>query len=113
MLKAKSLTPIEKYAQDVRMGHVDLKRPPLPLFSIYDSKANAFAPPFVAANNALAIRMFGQEARQASSNLAKFSEDYSLHHVGFFDESNGSLASVPPTEISRARNFTEAPPELG
>jgi len=53
-------------------------------FSVYDSKAESFLPPFFLHNIALAIRSFTQACNDPTHAFARFPEDYTLFHVGSF-----------------------------
>jgi len=84
----------------------------LQAFSVYDSKAKAFSPPFFQANNALAIRAFTELANdEGRNNVSRFPEDFSLHHIGEFDDSTGKLSELPPTNLGLASQFTAAAPK--
>lgn len=59
-------------------------------YSLFDSKAKLFSQPFFALNDAVAKRMCHASA-QGDSALAKNPEDYSLFHIGEFDDDKGLL----------------------
>jgi len=60
-------------------------------FSIYDTKAQAYLPPFFMATIGLGVRAFGDVLRDSSSPLSKHPRDYELYKVGEFDDSTGHL----------------------
>jgi len=60
-------------------------------FSIYDTKALAFMPPFFMPSIGLGVRAFGDVLRDPSSPLAKHPRDYELFKVGDFDDSTGAI----------------------
>lgn len=64
------------------------------VFSIYDSKAEAYLPPFITPNIAVAVRMFSSAACDPTHNFAKFAGDYTLFEIGKFDDSKGEFISV-------------------
>lgn len=66
----------------------------LKLYSIRDSKTEAFNAPFKALTHPEAIRMFQQIMENPETLIAKFPADYALFYVGTFDEQSGRLMSV-------------------
>lgn len=60
-------------------------------YSIYDSKAEAFLPPFLAANIATAKRLVLQAAVDPTHQFHQFAADYTLFEVGEWDENEGLL----------------------
>jgi hypothetical protein len=65
------------------------------IYSIFDSKAEAYLDPFYAPTDGVAIRMFQQAANDASSDFHKFAADYTLFKIGEFDVAGGL---VEPTK---------------
>lgn len=61
------------------------------IYSVYDSKAEAFLKPFFAAADGLAIRMFQQAANDLEHDFSKWAEDYTLFNLGKWDPKNGTL----------------------
>lgn len=64
----------------------------LSIFAIYDSKAEAFLPPFTAPNAKVAQRMFTQAAHEPTSNFHLHAEDYTLFELGNFDDGTGTIS---------------------
>ena len=64
------------------------------LYSILDTKSNLYSPPFVAQNDAIAIRMVMDILRNPDNNLSRYPEDHQLMVVGFWDEINGEIMGV-------------------
>lgn len=60
-------------------------------FSIYDSKAEAYLPPFFTTTPALAMRSFQAAANTAEHDFHKYAADYTLFQIGHFDDSNAEL----------------------
>jgi len=69
------------------------------IFSIYDSKAEAYLQPFFAPTKAYAIRQFTQAANDESADFHKFAADYTLFELGSWDEQTGTIA---PNEAKTA-----------
>lgn len=56
------------------------------IFSIYDSKAEAYITPFFSPTTATAIRQFEQACNDQNTDFHKFAGDYTLFEIGNFDE---------------------------
>lgn len=63
----------------------------LHIYSVYDSKAKAFLPPFFMHNDALAKRIFGDCASDPKHQFNKHPEDYSLFCLGSWDDQNALI----------------------
>ena len=59
------------------------------VFSIYDAKAEAYLPPFILPNIALAKRVFGECVNSSDHQFSKSPFDYTLFRLGQFDDSAG------------------------
>lgn len=68
------------------------------LVSMLDKASGAFATPVVFRSLALAERSFRDEVNRESPENAAFHhpEDFSLHHVGTFEEADGTLTPANP-----------------
>lgn len=71
----------------------------LGVYSVFDRKAAVFARPFVAPNDAMAVRSFLAARQDPSTELAKFPEDFSLHRLGSFDDDTGELFGTTPAVV--------------
>lgn len=56
------------------------------IFSVYDSKAEAFLPPFFAPTTAVGIRNFEGAANDSGHQFFRFAADYTLFELGSWDE---------------------------
>lgn len=61
------------------------------VFSVFDSKAMAFLPLFCCRNAGVALRSFEQACKDSSHDFNKYAADYTLFHIGSFDEDSGTL----------------------
>ena len=78
----------------------------LSVFAIFDSKAEAYASPFFMGAIGQAIRAFSDEASNDSSNIAKHPEDYTLFHLGTYDDATASFDLLPtPRSLGVAVEF--------
>lgn len=66
------------------------------LFSVYDSKANAFLPPFVLAETGMAKRAFSNCANDVNHQFGRNPEDFTLYRVGGFDDEFGAVDRQEP-----------------
>ena len=56
------------------------------VFSIYDSKAQAYFPPFCLHNPQMAIRQFTDMVNDIESRISKHPEDYTLFQIAEWDD---------------------------
>lgn len=67
------------------------------IFTVYDSKAEAYLSPFAANTPGLAERMFTDMVQTQGHQFALHPEDYTLYRIGTYDT---HTASIAPTEHS-------------
>lgn len=70
------------------------------VFSIYDEKAEAFLPPFILPKTEMAQRVFGDCINSADHQFSKHPSDYTLFHMGNFDDEKGEFIRHPNTKQS-------------
>lgn len=63
------------------------------VFAVYDSKAEAYLPPFFVQNQAVALRSFASAAQDADHQFHKFGADYTLFELGEYDDSTGVITT--------------------
>lgn len=63
------------------------------LYAVKDNKVGFLNAPFIAPNNAAAMRMFGDTVQDTNTLLNKHPEDYELYSLGEMDENTGELFS--------------------
>jgi len=63
----------------------------LSLFSIHDSKAEAFIQPFFAINPAVAIRQFTTAVNDPTTQFSQTPGDYTLFELGTFEQDNAKF----------------------
>lgn len=59
------------------------------VYTVYDSKVEAYLPPFMAQTKGHAVRMFSDEVNNEQSALHRHPEDYTLFEIGEFDDAKG------------------------
>lgn len=78
----------------------------LKMFSVFDSKAEAFITPFFAQARGVAIRMFMEAAQDRDHAFFKHSADYTLFDLGEFDQVTGMFKPEPaPVSLGTAIQF--------
>lgn len=60
-------------------------------FAVYDAKIGAHMQPFFMDTNAAAIRAFIDLAQDQRTMIAKHPEDFTLMHLGSYDEETGTF----------------------
>lgn len=63
----------------------------LTVCSVYDSKVNAFSPPFCVKSRGEAIRSFTDAVRDTTLNFHRHPADYRLFILGTWDDQDGSF----------------------
>lgn len=80
----------------------------LELFCVYDAKAESFLPPFDMLTRGQAMRAFADQVNKQDSNFNRHAADYTLFHVGSFDQLKGELKPlVPPVALANALTVRE------
>lgn len=64
------------------------------MFSVYDSKANAYLNPFYARTTGVAIRQFTQAVNDQTHDFHKFAGDYTLFELGEFNVETGHVTML-------------------
>lgn len=61
------------------------------VFTIYDSKAEAYLQPFFMKSKGEAIRAITACVEDSQHNFCKYAEDFTLFEIGTFDDSNAFI----------------------
>lgn len=69
------------------------------IFTIFDSKAEIFLPPFYAINQGVAIRRCMATMRDLDHDFCQHAEDYTLFEIGTFNSLEGAIESRPPIAV--------------
>lgn len=76
------------------------------VFSVFDSKAQAYGVPFFAVNEGLAVRSFTDLVNDSRSTVNRYPDDFILYHVGQFDDSDGKLVALKePVSLGHASGY--------
>jgi len=63
------------------------------MFTVYDSKAELYLPPFYNQTTGQAVRAFGDTCNQKDHPFNKHPEDYTLFELGTFDDNTAIIVS--------------------
>lgn len=77
------------------------------VFSVYDSKAQTYCTPFFSVNTSTAMRDFAHAANDKGTDLYKFSLDYTLFHIGSFNEETAEITVQIPVNLGTANQFIQ------
>lgn len=77
------------------------------IYSIKDGKAGSFLPPFLAVNDALAVRQI-REIMSQQVQFSKYADDFSLYRLAAFDQDTGELIPETPKFIINFVTLKEA-----
>lgn len=80
----------------------------LKIFSVFDSKADAYQTPFFMPSTGQAVRAFRDLANDASSLVSRHPADFTLCCVGVFDDASGKVVSLDQVErLGQASDYKE------
>lgn len=78
------------------------------IFSVRDSKAEAYMAPLFLPTKGIAIRMFADAIADSKHQFGSHPEDYHLFELGEFDDSTGSFTLHPsPVSVGGALEFVK------
>ena len=76
------------------------------IFTVHDSKAEAYLPPFYLPARGAALRSFSDTANDASHAFNQHPGDYTLFALGTYDDSSSSFDLLPtPLNLGLALDF--------
>jgi len=80
-------------------------------YAVFDNKALRYLNPFFMQSHPEAIRAFGDNCLNKETTWNKYPTDYDLYFIGYFDQENAELNSLPtpPHFIARALDFVKLP----
>lgn len=78
----------------------------LHLFSVYDSKALAYMPPFNMGSRGAAIRAFEDTCDDPNHQFSRHPEDFTLFELATFDDADGTFNILStPHPLAKAIEF--------
>lgn len=81
----------------------------LQIYSIHDSVAEAFLPPFFLPNNAMAIRTFASCINDDNHQFGRHPHDYTLFHLGDWDDQDAKASIIPCNAIGNGVEYVQRP----
>lgn len=79
------------------------------IFSVFDSKAEAYLPPMFVQSRGVAIRMFSSAVADEKHDFFRYPADYTLFELGQFDDSNAQfILHSTPVSLGLASEFKAA-----
>ncbi len=76
------------------------------LFAVHDAVADRWLEPFSGPTIEFGIRGFKEACETDGHQFMKHAEDYSLWHIGTFDEALGVLEGFTARKVAMASSFT-------
>lgn len=84
------------------------------VFSVHDKAVGAFLPPFFTRSKMEAMRSFAEACCDEKHQFFRHASDYTLYHLGEFDDSSGLFAVRDPVRVlSAIECAVEMPPPDG
>lgn len=81
----------------------------LSMFSVYDSKVEAFIQPFFAPKTAVGLRLFKAACNNAEADFHRFAADYTLFELGEFDQDTAAFnIHATPINLGVALTFIDS-----
>lgn len=82
-------------------------------YSIFDTKALQYHPPFYSSTDGAAVRSLSDLANDPNTNIGRHPADYVLYCVGTWDDNKGDFAPVSPLmHVMDAVALVKLTPEL-
>lgn len=82
---------------------------PVNMFCVFDAAADRFLHPFNSPSIDTAIREFKRAVTTPDHQFNRFPDDYSLFHIGQFNDETGHLEPEAPRSIATARQLYDTP----
>lgn len=82
-------------------------------YSIFDTKALQYHPPFYSSTDGAAVRSLSDLANDANTNIGRHPTDYVLYCVGTWDDNKGTFLPLSPLmHVMDAVALVKLTPEL-
>lgn len=73
------------------------------MYSVYDSKVEAYAQPIFMRTHGEAIRSFESACNNEQHEFSKHASDYTLFHIGSYDDSDATFeCNMTPIPLAKA-----------
>ena len=80
------------------------------LFTVYDTKAEIFLPPFFVPTVGIATRAFSDAINNEDHQFGKHPHDYTLFRLGYFDDSNAEMVNNDKISLGNGVEFVHQTP---
>jgi len=77
------------------------------IFTIYDSKAQAYLTPFFLHKDGMAMRVFADCVNDKNHQFGKHPEDYTLFRIGSWDDDKAKFLTNNPIAIGNGVEFID------
>lgn len=75
------------------------------LYAVRDIAANSYMAPFMAVNDAVAIRSFAFAFKDDRSTMAAAPADYDLCHIANYDMQTGEVTPIDKVIVARGTDY--------
>lgn len=75
------------------------------MFTVFDTKAETFMPPFFVPSRGLAIRAFEDCINSKEHHFGQHPADYTLFYLGYFDTDVGKFGEPEKTSVGNGVEF--------
>lgn len=75
------------------------------MFTIRDTKADAYLPPFFLPKKEMAARVFDQCVNSEDHQFGKWPADYTLFHIGTFNDETGICITYAPESLGNGLEY--------
>lgn len=84
----------------------------LNVYSIFDSKVQAYSQPFFSQTHGAAIRAFTDHVNEDNTPANKHPDDFTLVCLGTFDDQDGTIAGQQLVKLGIAAEYKRPDPQL-
>ena len=77
------------------------------MFTVYDSKAETYTPPYFDHSQGRALRTFADCCNDPGHQFGKHPEDYTLFNCGEFDDNSGTITQDKITSVAIGHTLLE------
>lgn len=74
-------------------------------YAIRDDQVDGFAQPFFSPTHGSALRAFADHVNEKGTAANKHPRDFSLYHIGTYDDTTGTLEAIKPARIGTAQEY--------
>lgn len=75
------------------------------IYSVKDNQVDSFAQPFTNPTHGAALRAFADHVNEPGTAANRHPADFSLYHLGTFNDTDGHIEAVKPTRIGTAAEY--------